>query len=395
MQQVIDFLKEVTIDKLLILVGIFFILMSVVGEFKSYFDLKKTARRVSFLTGLFFITIGLGLSTKLSISPQYPNPVTPNPIETLKSSPIPTDIPPASTLKRFSDVPNVPRSAPEKPFRYGGSTTWAPINRDINPEIEEYWTEFHLKYIKPPSGNPGSRKGFQMLLKNQLDFSQSSDPLEPGEHEQAKKQGSVLQEIPVAIDGVAIAVNQKSLISSLTINELKDIYTGKIINWQELNGPNLNITPYSRYEGEGGTVEFFRKRVLDGEPFSNNVNYIPITTDAITKVANDEGGIYYASDPEVVNQCTIKTLPIRNQNNKLVYPYKVPPISFSDCNKTRHNKLNVDAFQNGDYPLTRKLFVIIKQDDPAKAQEGKAYANLLRTSEGQELIVKAGFGKIP
>ncbi|MFM7354496.1 MAG: phosphate ABC transporter substrate-binding protein, partial [Microcystis aeruginosa] len=57
----------------------------------------------------------------------------------------------------------------------------------------------------------------------------------------------------------------------------------------------------------------------------------------------------------------------------------------------KRNQLNELAFQKGEYPITRRLFVIIKQNGQLDEQAGEAYANLLLTDQGQELIKKAGF----
>ena len=50
------------------------------------------------------------------------------------------------------------------------------------------------------------------------------------------KKDLVLKEIPVAIDGIAIAVNFNLNIPGLTVTQLKNIYTGKITNWREVGG---------------------------------------------------------------------------------------------------------------------------------------------------------------
>jgi phosphate transport system substrate-binding protein len=56
--------------------------------------------------------------------------------------------------------------------------------------------------------------------------------------------------------------------------------------------------------------------------------------------------------------------------------------------------VNVEAFQNGQYPITRNLFVVVKQNGQADEQAGIAYANLLLSKQGQELISKTGFVRI-
>ena len=111
------------------------------------------------------------------------------------------------------------------------------------------------------------------------------------------------------------------------------------------------------------------------------------------KVANNPGGIYYASAPEVVPQCSIKPLPLGRTQGKYVAPYQEPFVLPSECPRLR-NKLNIEAFQSGNYPITRNLFVVVKQNGQIEQQAGVAYANFLLTQQGQELINNTGFVKI-
>ncbi|WP_017315054.1 PstS family phosphate ABC transporter substrate-binding protein [Mastigocladopsis repens] len=292
-------------------------------------------------------------------------------------------------IEHFAQLQNIPSGL----FSYGGSTTWAPIRKEVDSAIQTVFPKFQLRYTDPTSGAPGSGSGIKMLLNNQLAFSQSSRSIKDEEYQQAQQRGFTLKEIPVAIDGIAIAVNPNLNIAGLTIAQVKDIYTGKITNWQQAGGPNLPIIPYSRRVEEGGTVEFFNDNILGGEKFGVNVQFIPTTTEALREVAKNTGGIYYASAPEVVGQCTVKPLPLGKISDNLVPPYQEPLVSASQCLQKR-NQLNAVAFQTGDYPITRRLFVIVKQNGQRDQQAGEAYASLLLTNQGQELVSQAGFVRI-
>jgi ABC-type phosphate transport system substrate-binding protein len=178
----------------------------------------------------------------------------------------------------------------------------------------------------------------------------------------------------------------------LTLEQIKGIYTGQITNWNQIGGPNLKITPYSR-PLDSGTTEFFKENILGATNFSTDVVMIPTTTQALKRVGNfpNVGGIYYASAPEVINQCTVKTLPItRHTGSAFVAPYQGSLEPGEKC-PGKHNELNLEALQNGEYPITRRLFVIIKQNGQVDEQVGEAYAKLLLTDEGQKLIKEAGF----
>lgn len=301
------------------------------------------------------------------------------------------DTPPPATgeADTFSEVSGVPEGL----FNYGGSTTWAPIRDRVDPVIQTVWPKFQLRYVQHPTKSPGSGTGIEMLLDNQLAFSQSSRSVKDSEYQQARQKGFALREIPIAIDAITVAVHPDLPVGGLTVSQLRDIYAGDIDNWNEVGGPDLPIAPYSRSEEVGGTVEFFVENILGGEDFGANVELIPTTTQALRKVAENPGGIYFASAPEVVGQCTVKSLPIGLKLDELVSPYKEPFIPLENCPNDR-NQLNVSAFQAGDYPITRRLFVVIREDGQIDQRAGEAYAELLRTDQGQALIEETGFVKL-
>jgi phosphate transport system substrate-binding protein len=321
----------------------------------------------------------------------------PNPRASASSSPMP----PASTSPNagnspdqlnpldFRSVANVPNGL----FNYGGSTTWAPIRLIADQEIQKARPEFRLRYVHPFNSAPGSGTGIRMLLDDQLAFSQSSRPTSNKEFQEAERRGYKLKQIPVAIDGVAIAAHPELKVAGLTVSQVANIYLGKIKNWQEVGGPDLAILPLGRIPTAGGTPEFFVNEILNKQPYGTNVQLIKTTTEALRVVAKTPGSIYYASAPEVVPQCKVKALAIGRSLDTLTLPYVEPFVSPSEC-PARRNQLNAAAFQSGQYPITRNLYVIVKQNGGSDQQAGEAYANLLLTSRGQELIAQAGYVRL-
>lgn len=286
---------------------------------------------------------------------------------------------------KLTDVKNIPEGL----FSYGGSTTWAPIRGNVDEIIKNKFPSFNLRYTDPNLKEPGSTWGIKMLLKKRLDIAQSSRPVRLQEYEEAMKKGLEIEEIPVALDAIAIAVNPNLEVEGISTVQLKDIYTGKITNWNQVGGPNLPIKVYSRPK-VGGTVDFFIEDILGSQGFGKNVEFVNTTTEALKKVGANLGAIYYASAPEVIPQCTVKGLPIGKSESEFIAPYQEPLIPKDKCNPNNRNKLNIKSFENGSYRLTRKLFIVTRKGE----QAGRAYADLLLTDEGQELIEKAGFVRI-
>ncbi len=282
--------------------------------------------------------------------------------------------PEQSNPATFASVQNVPKGL----FNYGGSTTWSSIRGTVDPAIQIVWTQFRLRYTHPNSGTASSGTGIKMLLDNELSFAQSSVALSNQDYEQAKQRGYTLKEIPVAIDAVAVVVNPGLKIPGLSIDRLNEIYDGKITNWNQLGGPDLKIKPYFKGVAEPGS----------------HLQFVPTTTEALRKVAIEPGAIFKSSAPLLVQQCKVKPLPLsRTNSSQLIAPYKEPLVPLSECPGKR-NQLNTEAFLNGDYPITRRIFVIIKQNNQLDQQGGEAYANLMLTEQGQALIEKAGFLRI-
>ncbi|MGB3572281.1 MAG: PstS family phosphate ABC transporter substrate-binding protein [Phormidesmis sp.] len=290
-----------------------------------------------------------------------------------------------SAVNSFAEVPNVPAGS----FAYGGSTTWAPLRGAVDPLIQEAVPGFQLNYKDAAS----SSAGIQMLIDRELDFAQSSRPLNSAEKRRSQQAGIALEEIPVALEAVAIATNTRLSIPGLTLAQLKDIYTGKVTNWSQVGGPNLAIAPASRSD-DGGTVQFFQEDVLAGEDFADNVTILGSTTEALRFVSSTPGAIYFASAPEVVGQCTIAPVSVGASSSQLVAPYRLPYVEPADC-PVRRNQLNLDAFQSQSYPLLRPLYVAIRKDGSTAEQAGRAYVDLLKTSEGQGLLSQVGFVPLP
>lgn len=279
---------------------------------------------------------------------------------------------------------------PEGLFNYGGSLSWAPLSPVIQSAIASTLPQFGLRYLS----SAGSSEGIQLVLSGQLTFAQSSRPLSGEELQAAQRQNFKLAQHSVAIEAIAVAIHPQLQIPGLTLSELQAIYTGKIRNWNQLGGPDLTITPYSNPLETGGTTWFFTETVLPDHSFNPNViKVVGSTSEGISRLANDPSGIYYASATEIVPQCNIRALPIGHQPGEYVPPYDGNFVPLDRCWQQR-NQINHAAFGDRTYPLSRNLLIIFKDfsgNHNREEQAGRAYARLLLTDQGQQLIEQAGF----
>ncbi|VEP13397.1 Periplasmic phosphate-binding protein of phosphate ABC transporter (modular protein) [Hyella patelloides LEGE 07179] len=343
---------------------------------------SSIARLSFFLIIILIVTVLLDVSTLYLISPMrgLQRKILAHSEEQTKRTNTNTKV---STLQDVNDLP-------KGIFNYGGSTTWASIRKTIDPKIIEEYPEFSMRYLPAINGTPGSGTGIRMLLEGELDFSESSRSIKQKEHALAHQQGFTLREYQVAIDAIAIAVNPSLPVSGLTIKQLQKIYLGEITNWKEVNGPDLEIVVLSRRAEDGGTPEFFQHHVLQNQSFGDNVKYVYSTTDGLKQIKDTPGAIYYGSAPELIYQCRVKSLPIANENGQLIPPYLPPAVAPENCPEKR-NQLNIAAIKHATYPITRYLYVVVKQDGGRSQKAGEAFTKLLLTEEMQKSIEEAGF----
>ncbi|RAM48495.1 MAG: phosphate ABC transporter substrate-binding protein [Hapalosiphonaceae cyanobacterium JJU2] len=285
----------------------------------------------------------------------------------------------------FQTITNVPIGS----FKHGGSTAWASIRPLVNAQIQNLRPELQLSYVDPTSSSPGSGSGIQMLLDGKLDFVESSRPPSTAEQEIARQRGFKLASRQVAIDGIAIAVNPSLQVSGLTVEQLQQIYLGKITNWKQLGGPDLAITAFSQRPESADTVIFGDKQIFNQQTFGSNIQYVYSPTEAVRRLNQTPGSIYYAAARTIVPQCRVKLLTVGLNSTNLVSPYIQPPVLQNQCPQQR-NQVNTEAINDGSYPIITKLYVITKQNNSQQQQAGEAYTNLLLTDQGQQLIQQAG-----
>jgi phosphate binding protein len=132
---------------------------------------------------------------------------------------------------------------------------------------EEYMKKHAATTIQVTGG--GSGTGISALINGTTDVCEASRAMKDAEKKQlADKAGAPPVEITVAKDGLSVYVNDSNPISELTMDQLKQIFTGKVDNWKALGGPDAKIIPYSR-ENSSGTYVFFKEHVLQ------NADYTP------------------------------------------------------------------------------------------------------------------------
>lgn len=321
---------------------------------------------------LFLIGVGIGAVTTLALAVSIPGFLQTATLVPSHPEGIPAEIS-SVFYKTLAEVPNVPQGL----FNYGGSTLFVPLrSTTVISAISRAQPQFQLRLVEPIESESSSSAGIKTLLAGELSFVQSSQPVDDAQFFEAKERGFTLEQVPIGIEAIAFYVNPRVSIPGLSLSQLKDIFTGKITNWQEVGGPDLQITPFGSSQQSSNLMDIFNDKLLLKENGAN-VQEVRNTTQSIYKVATTAGGIGYGTASEVVGQKNVHPLPLsRGAGEAFISPW----VSGDET-----------AFINSSYPLSRKLFVIIKRDGTLDEQAGIAYANLLLTDEGQQLVARAGF----
>lgn len=284
-----------------------------------------------------------------------------------------------SDIKLYKTMEAVP-DVPEGLFSYGGALCFAALQRDgMNMAISNAHPSFRLRYVEPKFSNPGCTTGIKMLLDGELSIAQNSRPLTEAEKIEAKAGGYKLESIPVAIDGIVFYTDKSLGIKSLSLSQIRDIYFGEIRNWKQVGGRDLPITPI----GLDPKIDSILKLLMKTKStplIGDNVVIARDFTTAIRETSSTPGAISYASSAIAKGQRSIAPIALSANSDS-------PPISALLAD----GMVNLQAFEKNVYPLTRRLFVVIRRDGTPEEEAGVAYTNFLLSEEGQGIFRRAGF----
>jgi phosphate transport system substrate-binding protein len=164
-----------------------------------------------------------------------------------------------------------------------GSTTILPIAE----ESADAFKALHAGTAVLVSGL-GSSAGIEAVSAGTADIGTSSRDLKPEEG----KLGLV--DFPIAYDGIAAIVSPENPVSALTMQQLRDVFSGKITNWRQLGGEDRPIELVNRDEASG-TREAFQKLVMKDSTFDPVATVLPGTGQVRDVVARAPGAIGYIS----------------------------------------------------------------------------------------------------
>jgi phosphate transport system substrate-binding protein len=248
-----------------------------------------------------------------------------------------------------------------KPLTIKGSDTMVILGQRL---AEEYMKKNPGTVVQVNGG--GSGTGIAALINGTVDLAQSSRAMKDDEKQKAAKaRGSEVVEQAVALDGLAVFVHTANPLQSLSIAQVRDIFQGKVKNWNQLGGPDSPIVLYGR-ESSSGTYDYFREHVLAKGDFAPAVQTLQGTAAIINAVGRDKNGIGYGG---------------------IAYAKDVRPLAVSDEGKGAVAPSEATV-ADGTYPLSRKLFFYHSQNAPERVTK---FVQWTLTPEAQALVTRVGY----
>jgi len=230
----------------------------------------------------------------------------------------------------------------------------------------EKYMEAHPGAVVQVTGG-GSGTGIAALINGTTDLCQSSRAMKEAERRQmTERHGRAPHEVVVARDGLAIYVHESNPVAELTLEQIRDIYLGKIRTWDLVGGPAAPITLYGR-ENSSGTYVYFKEEVLDDADFAAAVQTLPGTAAVVNAVAQDANGIGYGG---------------------AAYAKGVKEVAVKPDAATPGVLPKLETVRDGSYPIARPLFFYLRQEPAGKLKEFIDYA---LSAEGQAVVGEVGY----
>ncbi len=203
------------------------------------------------------------------------------------------------------------------------------------------------------------------INKNSI-FGQSRE-MKAVEKEWGEKFGP-LKHKKICFSALAIIINPDNPVNELTMEQLKQIFTGKIKNWQEVGGNHTPITVLGR-GGRSGSEDYFEEKVLDGKKITGRRHRLASNEQVIEAVTKQKNAVGYIGAGDL-DKKKVKVLALRHdkESQGVLPEYK--------------------NLKNETYPIIRPLYILFLDD---ANQEVKDFMDFALSQEGQKVIKEAGF----
>ena len=236
------------------------------------------------------------------------------------------------------------------------------------------------------------------LFQNRVDLIIISHDLTPDQKKSLKKLGRGYRSRMIAVDAIAIIVNKQNDIAELSMDDLRDIFTGKVKRWGEVFPTKLkNDTIKVMFDGSGtGVVHYMKDTFLNGANFGPNVYARGSSRDVFDAVEQYKNVIGFIGVSWITSDLKSAEIPIEQKYEELKTQNEVSVIDFTDRIKVMplrgDDKIQgVKPYQahiySGDYPLVRSIWAI---DASYNGTLDHGFYTFLTGVIGQKIILQTG-----
>lgn len=239
-----------------------------------------------------------------------------------------------------------------------GSTTILPIMQ----KASESFNKLMPARTKISIEASCSAEGINELLNGSCDIAASSRRMNADELKMAREKQLTIKEVLIAKDMISAIVNSENPVDSVTINQLKRLYTGEITNWKDLQGEDAAVMLVSR-DDCSGTLDIWKARVLKKQIIGESALQEASSEEVYRTVSENRdaiGFVGYGYIRKHVKALTINGIPPKPENARL-----------------------------GRYPLSRELYIYF--DENNTSEKVMDFIAFLASPEGEACVANAGY----
>ena len=253
--------------------------------------------------------------------------------------------------------------------RIDGSTATIPLSEGIVKTLLSYSPEQAQEFVKHNT----THYAYENLIDGKCDVIFVTPPSDE-ELQLMKDAGEEFEVVRVVKDAFVFLVNQENPVESLTLAQIQDIYRGKITNWSEVGGEDLEIIPYQREDNSGSQTLMYKLVLPKGEitqaPTELRIEGMDGLVDAVSsydgtgKASLGYSVYYYASGMYT------------NENSRLLKVDGVEPTN--------------DTIASDEYPLVDGYYAVFRKSE-AEDSAVRQLVTWLTSLEGQTVAASEGY----
>ena len=263
-----------------------------------------------------------------------------------------------STLKIENDLPIIDGATALYPV-------YAAFAQAVYPEKE------YLQYDSEVMSNR-TGEAYENLVNGRADIIFVVAPSEQ-QLAMAKRLGKELKLTPIGKEAFVFFVNGKNPVQSLTVDEIKGIYSGDITNWKEVGGKKKDIRAFQRPQDSGSQTAL-----------QHFMGDLPIMDPPVEDIASLMGTI--------IDQVS----DYKNYSNSIGYTFRYYSTAMTNNNRIRLLAVDgveptKDNIRSDEYPITNELYAVTAGSENPHVDELIVW---ILSEQGQEIVEKTGYVSI-